>query len=150
MGSETAHLEEVGKLRSAAAKELEAAEQDLASAQRRCGEARERLRLLDRLLSVEQAPTADEGSSPQTDSLLDECERIILEAGKPIHIRELHATLIRRGVPLPGRGLEANLIVRLQRSNGRFLRVGRGTYAPALLGHPETKPTRKRRIVQGK
>jgi hypothetical protein len=43
--------------------------------------------------------------------------------------------------------MEANLIVRLQRSNGRFVRVGRGTYAPTSLGLKETQPTRKRRVV---
>jgi hypothetical protein len=135
------------RLREAAAAELQAAQRDLASAQRRYEDARERLRLLERLVAVETAP--DDGHMPAPalgDALLDACEEIIVEAGQPLHLRDLLASLTKRGVPLPGRGVEANLIVRLQRSNGRFVRVGRGTYAPAHLGLKETRPTRKRRV----
>jgi hypothetical protein len=53
---------------------------------------------------------------------------------------------LSEGVPLPGRGTEANLLVRLHRSNGRFVRTGRGTFAPVSMGASEVKPTRRRRV----
>ncbi len=134
--------------RKEAADELEGAQQELLAAQRRIDEVRERVRLLDRLLAVEgDGGSSETAASPSTnDELLAACERIMRGAGRPLHIRELHATLLREGVPLPGRGTEANLIVRLRRSDGRFLRTGRGTYAPVDFGLPEVKPTRRRRV----
>jgi hypothetical protein len=146
--NEPAQVDDIRRLRDLAAVELENAQRDLSGAQRRLEDARERLRLLDRLLAVElPAESGTEATLSTADALLDACEAIIAEAGKPLHIRDLLNALIKRGIPLPGRGLEANLIVRLQRSNGRFVRVGRGTYAPANLGLPEKPPTRQRRVA---
>jgi hypothetical protein len=142
-------VDDVQRLRTAALAELEEAQRVLAMAQKRFEDARERVRLLDRLIAVELAPGSQPEVAADPDALLDTCEEVIREAGKPLHIRDLLDALIRRGVPLPGRGVEANLIVRLQRSNGRFVRVGRGTYAPAHLGLEESRPTRKRRVVPG-
>lgn len=149
MSTGSIQLDDLRRLRDAAASELENAQRDLAAAQRRCEDARERVRLVDRLLAVDlpSGSPITEAAGPSADSLLDACEAVIADVGKPLHIRDLMAALSQRGVPLPGRGLEANLIVRLQRSNGRFIRVGRGTYAPASLGLKETRPMRKRRIA---
>lgn len=92
---------------------------------------------------------ADEMQAPPAlDDLLDACERLVRSAGKPLHIGELHAALLKEGVPIPGRGTEANLLVRLHRSNGRFVRTGRGTYAPVSMGVQEIRPTRRRRMSQ--
>ena len=130
-------------------KELEDARQQLAEVQKRIRESEQRLELVNNLLALE-SPHESIGhveKSPPVlaDELLDACGELIRAAGRPMHIRELHAALLERGVPLPGRGAEANLIVRLQRSGGRFVRVGRGTYAPADFGVAEVKPTRKHR-----
>lgn len=139
---------ELQEWRREAAIELERAQQELSSLQRRVDEARERVTLLDRLLAVEgdASGTAIAPGASSSDDLLDACERIVRAAGRPLHIRELHAALVKEGVPLPGRGTEANVIVRLQRSNGRLVRTGHGTYAPADFGLPESRPTRRRRV----
>jgi hypothetical protein len=147
MASEN-RIDELRRWRDEAASQLERAQQDLQSSQRRVDEARERLMLLDRLLAVEGDERRSDiaTTAPASSDLLDVCERIMRQAGRPLHIRDLHAALLSEGVTLPGRGTEANLIVRLQRSNGRFLRTGRGTYAPASFGVPERRPMRRRRV----
>ena len=89
--------------------------------------------------------TAQESMSP-ADDLLDACEKVVRNAGRPLHIKELHAALLNDGIPIPGRGTEANLLVRLHRSNGRFVRTGRGTFAPVSLGAQEVRPTQRRRV----
>jgi hypothetical protein len=83
---------------------------------------------------------------PHADSLLDACEKVVSNAGRPLHIKELHAALLNEGIPIPGQGTEANLLVRLHRSNGRFVRTGRGTFAPASMGAQEVRPTQRRRV----
>jgi hypothetical protein len=150
----------VGELRrwkAEAVAELEAAQAGLAAAQQQSEACRERLRLLDRLLAVESGPeaagssqessmqTAQEPTSP-TDDLLYACEKVVRNAGRPLHIKELHAALLNEGIPIPGRGTEANLLVRLHRSNGRFVRTGRGTFAPVSMGAQEVRPTQRRRL----
>ena len=138
---------ELSQWRDQVTKELERARQELAEMQKRIREGEQRLELVNGLLALEGGATSqivDTPAAPTVDELLDACEKISQEAGRPMHIRELHTALLERGVPLPGRGAEANLIVRLQRSEGRFVRVGRGVYAPAQLGLAEVKPVRKR------
>jgi hypothetical protein len=75
--------------------------------------------------------------------LLDECERILREAGGPVHIKDLHSALLQQGIPLPGKGTEANVIVRLRRAKERFVRTGRGTYGLPEFGLPEVEPVRR-------
>lgn len=149
-------LADLRRWKAEATAELEAAQAALAAAQQRAEASRERLRLLDRLLAVESGSeaassqenamqTAQERTAP-VDDLLDSCEKVIRNAGKPLHIRELHAALLNEGIPIPGRGTEANLLVRLHRSNGRFVRTGRGTFAPVSMGAQEVRPTHRRRV----
>ena len=131
-----------------ATKELEDARQQLAEIQKHIRDSEQRLELVNNLLALErpkESVVLESKPLMSSDELLDACEKLVRETGRPMHIRELHAALLNRGVPLPGRGEEANLIVRLQRSGGRFVRVGRGTYAPAELGFTEVKPSRTRR-----
>jgi hypothetical protein len=139
-------VEELRLWRGEAAEALDRAQQEFQTAQRRLDEARERLALLDRLAAVEGDGGKVPNSSPAVDELLDACERFMREAGRPLHISELHAALLKNGVRIPGRGSEANVIVRLQRSAGRFVRTGRGRYAPTDFGLPDAKPVRRRRI----
>ena|SRR5258706_9064412 len=139
---------ELSKWREQVLKDLDDARQQLAELQKRIREGEQRLELVNGLLTLETSGNlGPQEAKPATsgDELLDACEQITRDTGRPMHISELHSALLARGVPLPGRGAEANLIVRLQRSNGRFLRVGRGIYAPAKLGLAEVKPTRTRR-----
>jgi hypothetical protein len=141
---------ELQEWQSEAHEELERAQVDLARAQKRLDEAQDRLRLLHQLLALEQ----DKGSDAVKDTrqnpgdFLDACEQVLRDAGKPIHIKELQSALLERGVPLPGRGTEANLIVRLKRSDGRFVRTGRGTYGLSEFGVPEKKPVRRRKTAK--
>ena len=53
---------------------------------------------------------------------------VLDEAGRPMHVREIRTMLASRGVPLPGRGTDANLIVHLSRKPDVFVRTSRGTY----------------------
>lgn len=150
-------VEELRRWKAEAIAELEAAQAGLATAQRRVEACRERLRLLDRLLAVEsgrEAVTSSQESpmqtaqepTPRADELLDACEKVVRNAGRPLHIKELRAAVLNEGVPIPGRGTEANLLVRLHRSNGRFVRTGRGTFAPVSMGAQEVRPTQRRRV----
>jgi hypothetical protein len=146
---------EIRRWKAEAVAEFEAAQANLAAAQQRVEASRERLRLLDRLLAVENGPEtltqersmqANHQPTPFADDLLDACERLVRSAGRPLHIKELHAAVLKEGIPIPGRGTEANLLVRLHRSDGRFVRTGRGTYAPASMGVQEVRPTQRRRV----
>jgi hypothetical protein len=129
----------------------------MAPLQGRLNEARERLDLISRLLglaersvqqtrSVPSAPASRASEDPPPEltpsrvrtgtDVEAEIERILAEAGKPVHIGDIRRALIERGVPLPGRGDEANIILRLRRDQGRFSRTGRGTYALTEWGIP--------------
>jgi hypothetical protein len=99
------------------------------------------------------APTSDQeeerkSRSPRSGakSAIEDHVASLLEAeGAPLHITDIRNTLIERGVPLPGRGDEANIIVRLRRATDRFVRTGRGTYGSVSWGLEEVSPTRTRR-----
>lgn len=69
---------------------------------------------------------------------------ILREHGKPLHISNLRAELTRRGIPIPGKATDANVIVYLARSP-HICRVGRGLYALRAWGVPEVPPRRRRR-----
>jgi len=75
----------------------------------------------------------------------DHIESVLSDAGQSLHISALRSELIARGVPLPGRGDEANIIVRLRRSEDRFTRTGRGMYGLASWGLPAVIPTRAKK-----
>ena len=121
----------------------------LAETQVAIQEAQQRLQLLDGLLLMEEPRHSERGDGavtprPAERDFVSKCEAVIREAGAPLHIKELHAALVERGVPIPGRGTEANVISRVQRSEGRIVRVGRGMYALPEFGLEERLPTRKR------
>jgi hypothetical protein len=141
---------ELREWQSEAHEELERARADLARAQKRLDAAQDRVRLLDQLSALEQDKSGDAVKDARQSSVdfLDACEQILRDVGKPLHLKELQSALLERGVPLPGRGTEANLIVRLQRSDGRFVRTGRGTYGLPEFGVPEKKPVRRRKTAK--
>jgi hypothetical protein len=74
-------------------------------------------------------------------------ERAVLtlleQAAKPLHISELRHALLEKGIPIPGKGTDANVIVYLSRSN-LVCRVGKGLYALRAWGVPEVPPRRRR------
>ena len=78
----------------------------------------------------------------------DHIEKVLRSQGKPVHISEIRASLIQMGVPLPGRGDEANIILRLRRANDRFVRTGRGTYALKEWNMPEYSPALIKKTVR--
>jgi hypothetical protein len=81
-----------------------------------------------------------------TSDLEDAVEEILHAAGAPLHISDIRERLMEQGVPIPGRGDDANIIVRLRRFEGRFTRTARGTYGLSEWGIPALKSkTRKQR-----
>jgi hypothetical protein len=70
---------------------------------------------------------------------------ILGERGQPLHISEMRAELVRRGIPIPGKGTDANVIVYLARST-EVCRVGRGLYALRAWPIPEVPPRRRRTV----
>lgn len=104
--------------------------------------AREQLRLLEQLLATLEREIGDFGgattdadlpTAPQ--QLEDAAAEILQEAGRPMHVSRIRRELVKRGVSIPGQGLDANVITRLSRSS-RFARVARGTYTLARAGEP--------------
>jgi hypothetical protein len=73
---------------------------------------------------------------------------VLREHGEPIHVSEIRAELLRRAIPIPGKGTDANVIVYLSR-NPRVCRGGRGLYALKEWGLPAV-PRRHRRSTTGK
>jgi hypothetical protein len=123
----------------------------------------ERVSLVSRLIAVDSAESISAepesgsatalGSLPATfrlsteGELEDQVEALLREAGAPMHISAIREALISKGVQIPGRGDEANIIVRIRKVPERFTRTARGTYALPEWGIPEmmTKTARARR-----
>lgn len=117
--------------------------------------AKEKLDLVNRLIHLADPSPIDvqlaTASPPprhiSPPGIEERIEAILRSSGKPIHIQEIRSSLIQMGVPLPGRGDEANIILRLRRDNNRFVRTGRGTYGLAEWNMPEYSPApRKKRV----
>lgn len=139
-------VEDLMKWRDQLADELGNAQVELSNAQKSIAEIEARMRLVVQLIQLEGSESSHPVIHPETkENLLDACERIIRETGEPLHIKALHSRLIEEDIPIPGKGTEANVISRLQRSDGRFIRTGRGMYALPEFGLKEVKPTRQRR-----
>ena len=66
-----------------------------------------------------------------------------------MHISDIRSSPLEKGIPIPGRGDEANVIVRLRRLEDRFTRTARGTYGlaewklPALASKAGRRKRRK-------
>lgn len=126
----------------------------------------ERMSLVTKLIEVETGVDVDTQSNSQataegptkaagekgptvTADLELAVEEILRAAGQPMHIADIRANLIDQGVPIPGRGDDANIIVRLRRLDDRFTRTARGTYALAEWGLPAlpNKKSQRRRTA---
>jgi hypothetical protein len=148
--------EDIRKLLAGAEDDVSRLQRELDATQRRLEVARERLDLLNRLVHLESAanggPNGAKASTSQATvgqtmprlTLEDAVEGILEKAGQPLHVGDIRAQLIEGAFPLPGRGDDANIIVRLRRDSSRFVRTARGTYALAGWNLPEL-PTRHRK-----
>lgn len=78
------------------------------------------------------------------DYVVESAVALLREAGKPLHINDLHAKFVERGLFVPGAGTAANLTAHLKRG-GRVVSPERGIYMLASDGAAYTRPTRRRR-----
>jgi hypothetical protein len=76
--------------------------------------------------------------------------QIIEDAGKPLHINEIHRQFLERGYAIPGEGTPFNILAHIVRDK-TLARVARGTYAlaantaeSARLPIVKTKKTHRR------
>lgn len=157
-------LEQLQQWAAAIEKEIERIRGDIAPLEQSLETAQERLDLIRRLIRLTEgtqtAPrraarshkslsSGDTAPAPAGKQDLEtHLEKILSEAGKPMHISEIRQALVDLAIPLPGRGDEANIIVRLRRAPQRFTRTGRGMYALAALGLNAIPPTRRRRRIK--
>jgi len=102
----------------------------------------QKLELVQRLIAVESATplvsthpplSQNVGTAPPSGNGGNQIQmavREILEQhGKPMHIRDIRTALVGRGVAIPGKGTDANVIVHLRRAPEIFARKTRGTYS---------------------
>lgn len=95
---------------------------------------------------VSRMPREEPARAVATADLERAVEEILRAAGGPLHISKIRAALIEQQVPIPGRGDDANIIVRLRRFEDRFTRTARGTYGLSEWGIPAlASKARKRR-----
>jgi hypothetical protein len=159
METGAAPVEVLGAWAAQTEKELEELQLALRPLEEQLAAKKERLDLIRRLIGMAgardsgsevgegtvRAPGRSDGLAPGA-LLEDHIELILAENAEPMHIGDLREALISRGVPLPGRGDQANIIVRLRRDETRFQRTGRGMYGLASWGIPSVQPTRKVRV----
>jgi hypothetical protein len=146
-------LESLVAIRDQLAVGIEEARAEMARLKANVSIMEERLQLVSRLIEVETrvesedaGPMSGERSeaNPEAaapprspdDELETEVEGILEAAGKPMHISEIRSELLLRGFPIPGRGDDANIIVRLRKDGTRFVRTARGTYGLPKWGIP--------------
>jgi hypothetical protein len=148
-----------------AAKEVRGRKEEVSAASARLGEAERELKLLTELAGVrgvelpESLPLpagsadADVGGSPSQAgrapawskaALLTAVIEILAEHGEPMQIRDLMAVVQERGVKIPGKGQQANLIAHISRDK-RIARPRRGFYALREWGVEDAKPSRSKR-----
>ena len=95
-----------------------------------------KLDLVRVLVDLERGATSEGGSEDtrgrarQTtaERIGEAVTEILDDSGEPMHVQEIRAELTSRGVPVPGRGTDANVIVHLSRMPDIFVRTSRGTY----------------------
>jgi len=159
-------IENLSAWQAALTRQAEDLRSDIHTKQSDLARVEERLSLVTKLIDVEtraeggaaepskmnvaalmsRTPSDEPARAGVTTDLEQAVEEILRAAGVPLHISEIRATLIEQQVPIPGRGDDANIIVRLRRFDDRFTRTARGTYGLAEWGIPAlASKTRKRR-----
>jgi hypothetical protein len=77
--------------------------------------------------------------------LIEAAKAALARAHRPLHIAELRASIEKAGIPIPGQGEDANLIVHVRKSD-EIVRIGRGFYALAEWNLPVPRvPSQPRR-----
>lgn len=89
--------------------------------------------------SRDVTPYAEKGSVNRR--VVEQTKTILREAGKPLHIAEIHEEFLRCGYEVPGAGLPSNLVVHLTRSDD-VISLSRGVYG--LPGQRATEVVQKR------
>ena len=110
--------------------QLAVARQDLAQQQQVVSDLEQKIKSFEQLLALEGVLSEDTEMTygDTNDTLVATVEEALYKNGTALHLSEIREALNKDGVPIPGKGTDANLISRLQRSNGRIVRVGRGIY----------------------
>lgn len=110
--------------------ELEQAQQQLTAQQQRVNELEQKVTSYENLLVLEGALPESYSATGElnSDTLIQVVEDALYDSEGPLHLSSIRDALYREGIPIPGKGTDANIISRLQRSNGRIVRVGRGMY----------------------
>ena len=110
---------------------------ELYAAKSKLREAQEEVRAIEQKLQSLESLYLLEGGNPSqieaikgsdSDRIIVETEKILKASGESMHIRALREALIGTGLTLPGKGTDANLIAKYQRSKGRIVRTSRGYY----------------------
>jgi hypothetical protein len=141
---------------SALSEEIEVLRSEIQRSQAALSEAEEKRSLVQRLMELDRQAVEIESSTnhahpfvpftvtlnsadnteANSHDLEDAVAAILDEAGSPLHISAIRRRLIDNGVRIPGRGDDANVIVRLRKDPDRFTRTARGTYALTAWGLP--------------
>jgi hypothetical protein len=103
-----------------------------------------KLELVQRLLALESASASGQMADPPGNGakplpaaspnhmngnyIQNAVREILEERGKPMHIGDIRTALVQRGVAIPGKGTDANVIVHLRRAPDMFTRRKRGIY----------------------
>jgi hypothetical protein len=148
-----------------AAKVIRAREEDVNTARLRLGEAERELKLLIELAQIRgvelpEAVRSTRGASADShpnigtgvsrtpsrskSALLNTVIEILAAHGEPMQIQDLMAAVRERQVPIPGQGVQANLIAYISR-DPRIVRPRRGYYGLSEWGLKDTTPKPKRR-----
>jgi len=130
-------------------REYQREEAELTAKQARVEGLRQQIQLLKQLIVLRDGQTmagerlSSPTSSARTTSISELVCNVLDAHGEPMHISMIRGALIAGGHPIPGRGIDANVIAHISR-NESIVRVGKGTYALASWGLPP-KPRPKRR-----
>lgn len=81
--------------------------------------------------------------------ILEAIEKIIRDAGKPLHISEICRLFTNTGRAIPGQGTPSNLIAYITRGPSRFVRIAKGTYGLPGMASPMVRKRRRRRRRRG-
>lgn len=147
------------------ATEIDQLKRQISELETRLAAAEERQSLVNRLLELEGISTNQNESAPgwqvrpnpsnstsaggsAGSELEDAVASILEESGTPLHIADIRARLIEMGVSIPGRGEDANIIVRLRKADERFTRTARGTYGIAAWGMPSIDGAKKAKTAR--
>lgn len=81
-------------------------------------------------LATAEASASGSAAKSTPNSVREMTSKILGDAGRPLHISEIHRQFVERGYPIPGSGTPFNVLAHLVNSKD-FVRVARGTYALA-------------------